>query len=519
MADATEEMILPTRDQLETIGVNAWKTRHDESNPDVPLDIGPGTQPYALSRAVVDVLQPVFYNAGVLGKASTVRGTFGRRLEQRAAELGLDGRRPATPATGFVQATNIASGGATIEEDDILVHRPSQKQFRVVTTKLYANGDYIPIQAFETGPTTNLAAGSLLSFSNPRPGCLEGALIVAQNDGSGKLVGLTGGRDQESDEELQDRVIDSQANPVAAGNNAEIIREVERTKGVPVQKAWVVSAWGGPGTNCVIFALRPDPDNGSRLPNAVQIGLVEANLRAAFPSDFGLNVGTLLSVPTMLVISSTWRTSVDGWVDPVQWPIYDKIGGDEYLVKVVGTPTPTTSSARVSNVGAGSYPSPPSPIVGQTIALFDLKTRTFKFKRISVVTTVVSGVTWDLTFDLTNNASDTFVPIADQVVSPWSPSLNLLPKAIISFFTKLGPGEQFSVFYDDGQRGRRFPRSPDEWPSVITNQSLLGAVVGTQAAADAEVLLPNMPYPTPVGIRGVSAKLLQLSDIGVYPQV
>jgi hypothetical protein len=329
---------------------------------------------------------------------------------------------------------------------------------------------------------------------------------------------LTGGRDAETEEELQDRIIDSQANPAAAGNNAEIIREVERTAGVPVQKAWVVAAWGGPGTNCVFFTLRSAPDTTSRLPNAVQIGLVEANLRAAFPADFGLNVGTLIAVPTALAVSVTWRGSVNGWIDPIPWPIYDKIGSDEFLVKVDASPAPTTSTMRVSNVGSGTYPTPPSPEVGQTISVLDLGTRKFKFKRIAAISVVTPDETWDLTFDMTNGASDSFVPSAGQFVSPWSTSLNLLPAAILSFFTKLGPGEQFAVFYDDGQRRRRFPRSPDEWPSVLTNVSLVSTIVNTKAAGDAEVLIPSTPFPTPIGVPGVSAKLLQFEDLGVYPQ-
>ena len=518
MAGVIDDLILPTRDQLEAIGRNSWALRHDEANPDEPLDIGPGSQPYALSRSVVDVVQPVLYNAAVLGKASTVRGTFGDRLVERAEELGLDGRRSATPSTGFLQATSIASGGATIEEGNILVHRPTRTRFEVVTTKLYLHQEYIAVRALETGPSTNLAAGSLLFFANQRPGCSEGALVVQQNDGLGGFFGLSGGRVEETDVELQDRIIDAQANPPAAGNNADIIRVVERTAGVPVQKAWVIPAWGGPGTNCVLFTLRPDPDTTSRLPNSVQIGLVEANLRAAFPADFGLNVGTLLATPTSIACSVTWHSSVNGWVDSIQWPIYDKIGVDEFLVKVVASPAPTTSTMRVSNVGAGSYPSPPSPQPGQSIAVFDIGTRQFKVKRIASVAVVTPNVTWDLVFDMVNGASDSYVPTAAQFVSPWSTSLNLLPAAILEYFTKLGPGEQFSVFYDDGQRQRRTPRSPEEWPNAISNVSLVGAILSTNAVGDTELISPSTPYATPVSVPGVSAKLLQFKDVGVYPQ-
>lgn len=518
MTDITDDLILPTRDQLEAVGRNAWLVRHEEANPDEVLDIGPGTQPYVLSRSVVDVVQPILYNAGVLGKATTVRGTFGDRLVERAIEIGLEGRRPATPSTGFVQATSIASGGATIEEGDVLVHRPTQTRFEVVKTNTYLNLTYIPIRALENGPNTNLPAGALLFFANQRPGCSEGALVVQQNDGLGGFLGLSGGRVEETDVELQDRIIDAQANPPAAGNNAEIIRVVEKTIGVPVQKCWVIPAWGGPGTNCVIYTLRPDPVTSSRLPNSVQDGLVEANLRAAFPADFGINVGMILAVPTTIAISVTWHSSVSGWGDSTQWPIYDKIGVDEFLVKVVASPAPTSTTMRVSNVGTGTYPNPPAPQPGQSIAVFDVVTRQFKVKRIASVTVVTPDVTWDLVFDMVNGASDSYIPSAAQLVSPWSTSLNLLPPAILAYFAKLGPGEQFSVFYDDGQRQRRTPRSPEEWPSVITNVSLVGAVLGTNAVGDTEVILPSTPFATAVGTPGVSVKLLQFKDVGVYPQ-
>jgi hypothetical protein len=513
-----DELILPTRDQLEAIGRNAWLARHSEFNPDEPLDIGPGTQPYVLARSVVDVTQPVYYNAGVLGNATLIRGTFGTRLEERAKEMGLEGRLPATPSTGFAIAGSISDGGSTIEEGDILVHRPTGTRFEVITTKLYVDGEPIPIRALETGTSTNLINGSLLFFANQRPACSESALVSPQNDGTGQLVGLSGGREAETDEELQERMIDAQANPAAAGNNAEIIRTVEATEGVPVQKAWCISAWGGPGTNCVLFTLRPAPETSSRLPNAVQIQLVEANLRAAFPSDFGLNVGTLLPLPTTFALSVTWRNSVTGWADPIPWPIYDKIGNDEFLVKVVGIPAPTTSTMRVSNVGSGSYPSPPSPQPGMSIAIFDIGSRQFKIKRIAAIAEITPGITWDLTFDMNNGASDLFVPKEGAIVSPWSSSLNLLPSAILKYFTRLGPGEQFTVFYDDGQRRRRFPRSPDEWPNVLTNTDLVSTAKGTGAVSDAEVLLPNTPYQTPAGVPGVFSYLLQFQDIGVYPQ-
>jgi hypothetical protein len=162
-----------------------------------------------------------------------------------------------------------------------------------------------------------------------------------------------------------------------------------------------------------------------------------------------------------------------------------------------------------------------APAVGQTIAFFDLATRTFGQKKILTVTAVggqpPGTQRWDLVFDMTASASTTFVPSEGALVSPWSPSLNLLPAAVTAVTRLLGPGEQVSTFYDPGTRQRRQPDNATSWPNVLSSADLVTQLKATRALADIDPQLPPMPYATPVGVPGVLSYLIELNDLAFYP--
>jgi hypothetical protein len=158
-----------------------------------------------------------------------------------------------------------------------------------------------------------------------------------------------------------------------------------------------------------------------------------------------------------------------------------------------------------------------APQVAQTLALYNLGAGVFQRKKILTVTPVTAGRSWDLTFDTTNNASDLYVPVPGQLVSPWSDSLNQLPGTVVTYMLGLGPGEQFATFPDPGVRGRREPESPVSWPSTLGNADLVGAIKAAPPVSDVVLRLPSqLPYPTPVGVPGVSAYLFMLGDLAAF---
>lgn len=504
-----DRFIVPTVDALRTVFTKRWRARMLQADPSAVVDVGPKSLPDVAARVVGDVVYPLFGNVVAAAGAFLVRNLRGEPLLLYAAEKGIDGLRPATGATGYVMPRSIATGGAFVPAETVLVHRATSLRFRTRVADTYVEGQPIAIEGIDTGPATNLDAGTVLEFDSAPSGVSALVDVQEQSDGFGQIVGLTGGSEAETEEQLQDRIIEGQANPRADNNGSVIIFETERTPGVPVEKAWVVPAWCGPGSVCVLFTVRPPSLGASRIPTSVQRGIVEANLRVLFHADYSITVGALLDHPITVMAGVTWNGSTPGWVDTVPWPP----SAEADSVTVVGAPAPSNTSARVLAGVAVT-----NPQVGQTFAVYDPTTRVFKKKRIASIITIISGEMWDLTFDFTNNASDIYSLREGQFLSPYSPSLNLLPAQVLTYFQGLGPGEQTAVLPDPGGRQRRFPFSPESWSSVVSNEGLVAAFKATKALRDIEVQLPATPFPTPVGVLGVSAKLLRVGDIAVFPQ-
>ena len=507
------DLILPTLPEIAENFRDAWYARSYQADPTKPVDVGPGTIPYVASNVVADVVLPLYANHDKIARGSVVRGMTGDRLERRAREVlaeNSDGsiRLPATGGSGYFEATKIATGGAYIEQGTVLLNQATGYKFQVVVSDTYADGDPLPIVGIDVGPDTNLDADTVLVFDSPPAGVSTGGLVLAQNDGTGNLVGLTGGREAETDEELQDRIIAAQSDPPAAGNRSELVIEAQRTGGVPVAKAFAISAWFGPGSVCLPFILREDA-SVTRIPNSTQRGLVQAQVANVFPTDYSITVPTVLAQNVDVHMSVTWSTGVKAWADTTPFPEY--VVGD--ALHVDGTTSITSTYFRVTTTSDIA-----TPQSGQTIALFDLTTKKFMRKRIDTVSVVVANRSWDLTFVTALGASDTFTPADGALVSPWSQSLVRLVQPLLDYMKTLGPGEQFATFPDPGGRQRRWPLSPESWPNIITNDGLVNAMKASRATSDSEVLSPATPHATTVGTPGVSVYLLQLDDFAVYPQ-
>lgn len=521
--DLPDDFIPLTGDKLAEIGRTSWRVRYAQANPGAaPLKVGPKSWPQIITRVVADMATPIMANAVFFARAYLIRNTFGERLDRRLKEAGLQ-RKPATGSTGYVVPARVATGGAYVDKDTQILEPNTGQYFQVTVGKIYSRNEPIPVKSTSLGPASNLAASTLVKFVSPPAGVSEAATVWAQPDGYGSTVGLTGGRNAETDSECQERLIDRQANPPASGNSADIIDEVERMQGIPVEKAWVVPAIKGPGTTGVLFTVRPDPTTGSRIPNSVQLGQVAASLQSLFPTDYGIMLCHLTAIRFSLALRVTWKSGTKNWVDANPWPAIQADAAAWRMVMVMPTPAPTATSARVANFALDPVNQTldytiPTPVVGQTIATYDVASKSFKKKKIATVTVVTANEVWDLTFDSTSTFSDTNVPVAYQIVSPWSASLNLLPSAIVDVVNKLGPGEQVSAFLDPGLRQRRFPLSPEEWPSAITNVDLVGALKATSAVGDAVIDWPPMPYATLAGVPGVFSYLLQLGDLAISYQ-
>lgn len=497
MADVLlPEIAVKTRDQIARDYARSYSLRNPAA------DVGPGTQPALDAATLADQLVVLYADAQAVGEATSVRGTYGARLDALAASEGMT-RLPAAGALGFV-AMQAVSGGATALAGAVLKDPLTNLRFGVAVSGTYADGQAVPVAGIDTGPATSLASGTRLTWQNPPVGAGPTAAVVTQSDGSG----LSGGRDIERDEELQARVVARRSNPPAAGNVAAYLECVEALPNMAVQKAFAYPAIKGPGTCGVAVTLRPAQPGASRIPNAAEMSTALAALVASFPADDGILLATLQAQAVEPVLKIQWSRSASGWTDAAPWPAY--VAADKVHVNGAGALSATALRATTST-------STTTPQVGQTIAVYDAVAGKFRRKRIATVVVVVAAKSWDLTFLTANGASDTtFAPVNNALICPWSDSLDLLVPPVASHFDGLGPGEQVATLPDPGQRLRRQPESPSAWPSSVSNR-LLGPVFGLVAVADASLIEPTVPYATTVGTPGTLSYLLSLSDLAAFP--
>lgn len=494
MANPTGTFDLPTRDVLTARYLRNYRVRNSAA------DVGKDTLPYADALSHTDSVIPIYANAQAVYQAPNLVGASTARLDEIGEAEGVV--RPAKGSAGGYVTLEASTGGATIYANDELYYRPTQVRYKVVATKLYADEEELGIVSIDTGPPTNLAAGSELTWSSPRPGCKPTCVVTEQADGSG----LSGGREAASDEEYAALIVDNRTNPASAGNDAAYTKAVESTPALQVEKCFTYPCIRGPGTTGIAFTMKPATAGASRLPNATQIAQVAANLEATFPADDGIFAVTLLAQDVDVALQVTWTRRAVGYVDAVPWPEYETTP-----VAVDGAVTPTPTTFRVT-----TSVSTTNPQVGQTIGIWNAATGKFSRKQILSIVTVIDHFSWTLTCDTTNGASDaSYTPVAGQNASPWSDSLNLIAAKVIAYFSGLGPGEQVASFSDPGSRMRRQPENPGAWPSQIRNR-IVDNIFDVAGVADASLLSPAVPLSSTVGSPGATAYLLSLADLAIF---
>ena len=463
---------------------------------------GQGSQPWIDASAIADTLTPVYANAAILGYGIALQTMTMAQLTNEAARLGT-APIPPTGASGYVIAQGSVGGGTIFAGDEI--KGPSGLRYQCTATAVYLPGSYVPIAGVDTGPSTNVNAGTTMTWSTPRRGIGPSALVAAQPGN----VGLFGGRNAETVAQLVQRLINIRANPPASGNDAQIQQTLSGLGGLPIQQPFTYPAANGPGSYGFTFTLTPSQPGGSRIPSSAQLATALALLVSSFPADYSFLATTIASYPVTPMFTVTWAPGATGWADASPWPAY--VAGD--TVNVLASPAPTATTFRLSTV----ITSTTTPAVGQTIAFYDQPNAVWRAKKILTVSVVVAGQTWDITVDTTFNSSDvSYTPLVGQPASPYSDSLQSLAVPVASYFDGIGPGEEVSPLPDPNLRQRRSPVSPAIYPSQLTNRIVL-PLLSVTTVQDAVLVAPTVPYAPPTGSVSL-VNMLTLNNFAVFPQ-
>lgn len=474
---------------------------------DPGADTRDGTQPWIDASCLADQLVIISENARQIGRKIPLSELSSDELDQRAAGLGIPPRFSELGSSGAVSIV-ASNDGTHLLAGDELVTEDSSLRFQVLIENDYADGDSVSIAAIDTGPQTNLPPGAKLLFSPPRPGCGPVATIIEQTDGAGTI----GGRIAESDDELQQRISDTQADPAATGNAAAYIRFAENSRGhgVPVQKAFAYPAILGPGTTGVVFTLKPAQAGASRVPSATQIQQVRDYVVGQMPGDDGYIDIVLLSQPVDIVLDVEWATGAADWEDATPWPERRDAGAGAVVVS-----SATDSTHFVLATDNASYSGVADPVAGQTIGFFN-PTAAGSYARKRILSVTGSGP-WTIVVDTTNGVSDTaFTPTVGARPCPWSDSLDDLITPAAEYFGLTGPGEQRATFFDPGVREKRYPYSPKDWPSTVSNRIASRLLEDVASVGDC-IVQEGLGTDAAIGVPGATAYLLELGELVAFP--
>jgi uncharacterized phage protein gp47/JayE len=463
--------------------------------------VGQNTLPGADARTLTDMLLPLYAEAARIGGGLRIESHSGDELEAVCEDYGVEpSRLAAVGASGLVQVQTVA-GGEFLVAGTLLQDESSGLRYQVIVAGLYDDGDAVPVAAVDTGPDTDQSAGARLKFVAPPPGVGPYATVIEQVDGSG----LSGGRPEETDDELRQRFREQTADPAAGGNVAEYRQAAASTPSVRVEAAFVYPAIMGPGTVGMAVTMAPAGTTGDRVPTSTDLDQIRAHVVGKMPGDDGLFMYDIIPEPVDVDIAVQWAASANGWNDIKPWPPYHATA--PYHVTATSV-SPLTASVAQNDPGRQA------PSIGTTIAFW---TGT-AFVRKTVVGISGAGTLaspWILTFSSTNSASDgSYIPTLGDRPTPWAESLIDLVDPVRGIFAALGPSDHVS-FDVGGLRRRRSPAPADAWPTSLTSRSWL-ELFDVPSVREADWLGPALPRTPVAATVGVSANLLVLGSLRVY---
>jgi hypothetical protein len=331
--------------------------------------------------------------------------------------------------------------------------------------------------------------------------------VVAQSDGSG----LSGGRNEETDEEALARIKDWNANQPAAGNKSAYELALSEVSGLRVEQGFTYPACVGPGTIGITFTMPPESPGASRIPNATQLALALAHLHGAFPEDDGQFMVALVEQARDVCLTVEWSSGVAGWDDASPWPSYFEVapGAGSGAIRVQSA---TDATHFVLEAANADYTTCGDIAAANVIGFFDQPNGVFRRKQ---VLTVTGSGPWTVVCATDNAVSDlTYTPVVNQRCCPWSDSLDSVAEKVIEYFETLGPGEQQASFTDEGLRQKRSPAAPDYWHHNITSARMLRVLLDLDSLSDCDV--EEGEGDTTVGSPGSYAYLLTLDDLTVF---
>lgn len=351
---------------------------------------------------------------------------------------------PPSAATGY-WAIQVVSGTVTIPVD--FTGTIGAIQYKTTGTSVgLTDGAKVQVIATTTGEATDQDAATVGTWDSAAIGNLKATFTVDAG-------GLTGGRDEEGDEQRRERLLNRIAFPQGGGNWAQV-RQWALDSSASITGAYVYPAVRGPASyDVAVLSAEADRSVTTAVRNATS-----AYILANMPGSARINVTTGAAQQMDIVLSATLPLPASaggaggGWRDPSPWPAEN-----------------TKVTAYNSGTGVATVNSTATPTAGNNIGIWDYAATT-PVMREYVVASGVGGGAGAWTFTVVGGFSTT--PLGCYV-SAGAVNLTDYADEFAAVMRTVGPGEKTSN-PDILKTGRRRPGPDVEDPSDLTNQLIRG---------------------------------------------
>ena len=263
---------------------------------------------------------------------------------------GSTGRKMASFSSGLIACTGTQ--GVVIPTDSQLITGEGLLYATTATVNLGSGDTSVPVRSLDPGAASNLSIDAAMSFIDPQPGVNTTANVIQ----------LYGGADEETDDELRQRILQRIQEPPMGGDATDYEAWVLQVPGVT--RAWCNALEMGIGTVTVRFMMDELRADNEGIPLAEDVMAVEAYLdtkrpvavkdffvAAPIPYPINMHIDQLVvdSTPTREAIELSLRdmlfekaipggTIYESWTEGA---ISDALGVDHFELQFNTTPMPT----------------------------------------------------------------------------------------------------------------------------------------------------------------------------------
>ena len=165
-------------------------------------------------------------------------------------------------------------------------------------------GAQVPVESEDSGTDMNLSSGATLTIVDS----IEGI----DNEAYAQYLGIVGGSDEETDEALRSRVMQSRANPVTNFNSAAIEKKAREVNGVT--RVYVKEIYPEVGDVTVLFVR--DNDEESIIPSESEIAEVKSAIVEIMPANTSesyihVDAPSITSVDFVFESITPWTTTME----------------------------------------------------------------------------------------------------------------------------------------------------------------------------------------------------------------